>query len=173
MRMIRWMCGECLTDRWIITEQVWRRLGTRWEDAEWRRPSERLVRTSGRGRPGRILRWSAWNWPSGRSKANPAALLLWLTTTMMFIWTISWRAYFFLFRILSHFYVRLVFLMIRLLLIRSGASSFWQFCLRQVIPDVIHPPPLRSSSPSFPRHLHDHHSFAHIFFFASQYSVHA
>ena len=39
--------------------------------------------------------------------------------------------------------------------------------LRQVVPDVIQPPPLRSSSPYFLRHLHHHHSLAHIF--SSQY----
>ena len=56
-------------------------------------------------------------------------------------------------RILSHFYVGLTFLM---------------------RPDVIHQtPPLRSSSPSFPRHLHHHHSLAHILFivfFSSHYT---
>ena len=31
------------------------------------------------------------------------------------------------------------------------------------------PPPLQFSHPSFPRHLHHHHSLAHIFFFSSQY----
>ena len=45
-------------------------------------------------------------------------------------------------RILSHFYVGLTFLM---------------------RPDVIHQtPPLRSSSPPFPRHLHHHHSLVQI-----------
>ena len=33
-----------------------------------------------------------------------------------------------------------------------------QFSLRQVVPGAIQPPPLWSSSPSFPRHLHRHHS---------------
>ena len=33
-----------------------------------------------------------------------------------------------------------------------------QFSLGQVVPDAIQPPPLWSSSPSFPRHLHRHHS---------------
>ena len=45
----------------------------------------------------------------------------------------------------------------------------WQFSLRQVVPDVIQPSPLRSSSRSFPRHLRRHHSLAHVFFFSSQY----
>ena len=45
----------------------------------------------------------------------------------------------------------------------------WQFSLRQSIPDVIQPPPLWSSSPSFPRHLHPHHSLAYVFVFPSQY----
>ena len=44
-----------------------------------------------------------------------------------------------------------------------------QFSLRQVVFDVIQPPLLWSSSPSFPRHLHHHHSLAHIFVFSSQY----
>ena len=45
-----------------------------------------------------------------------------------------------------------------------------QFSLRQVVPDTIQPPPLWSSSPSIPRHLHHHHSLAHMFFFSSQYT---
>ena len=44
-----------------------------------------------------------------------------------------------------------------------------QFPLRQVVPDAIQPPPLWSSSPSFPRHLHRHHSLAYVFVFSSQY----
>ena len=44
-----------------------------------------------------------------------------------------------------------------------------QFSLRQVVPDVVQPPPLRSSSPSFPRHLHRHHSLDYVFFLSSQY----
>ena len=44
-----------------------------------------------------------------------------------------------------------------------------QCSLRQVVPDVIQPPPLWSSSPSFPRYLHHHHSPAYVFFFSSQY----
>ena len=44
-----------------------------------------------------------------------------------------------------------------------------QFSLRQVVPDAIQPPPLWSSSPSFPRHLHRHHSLAYVFVFSSQY----
>ncbi len=36
-----------------------------------------------------------------------------------------------------------------------------QFSLRQFLLDVIQPPPLRSSSPSFPRHLHHHPSLAY------------
>ena len=31
------------------------------------------------------------------------------------------------------------------------------------------PPPIWSSSPSFPRHLHRHHSLAYVFVFSSQY----
>ena len=45
----------------------------------------------------------------------------------------------------------------------------WQFSLRQVVPDAIQPSPLWSSSPSFPRHLHRHHSLAYVFVFSSQY----
>ena len=45
----------------------------------------------------------------------------------------------------------------------------WQFSLRQVVPDVIQHPPLRSSSPSLPRHLHHHHPLVHTLFFSSQY----
>ena len=44
-----------------------------------------------------------------------------------------------------------------------------QFFLGQVVPDAIQPPPLWSSSPSFPRHLHRHHSLAYVFVFSSQY----
>ena len=44
-----------------------------------------------------------------------------------------------------------------------------QFSLVQVVPDAIQPPPLWSSSPSFPRHLHRHHSLAYVFVFSSQY----
>ena len=53
----------------------------------------------------------------------------------------------------------------------SPVFSFfpWQFSLRQVVLDVIQPPPLWSSSLSFPRHLHHHHSLAYVFFF----SIHA
>ena len=47
----------------------------------------------------------------------------------------------------------------------------WQFSLRQVVPEVIEPPPLRSSSPSFPRRLHHHHSLANVFVFSSQKSL--
>ena len=39
----------------------------------------------------------------------------------------------------------------------------WQFSLRQVFLDVIQPPPLWSSSPSFPRHLHPHQSLPYVF----------
>ena len=35
-------------------------------------------------------------------------------------------------------------------------------------PDVIQPPPLRSSSPSFPLRLHHHHSLARILLYSSQ-----
>ena len=45
----------------------------------------------------------------------------------------------------------------------------WQLSLRQVVPDVIQPLALRTSSPSLPRHLYHHHSLAHTFFFSSQY----
>ena len=40
--------------------------------------------------------------------------------------------------------------------------------LRQVVPDAIQPPPLWSSSPSFPRHLHPHHSLPYVFVFSSR-----
>ena len=45
----------------------------------------------------------------------------------------------------------------------------WQFSLRQVVPGAIQPPPLCSASPSFPRHLHPHHSLPYVFVFSSQY----
>ena len=45
----------------------------------------------------------------------------------------------------------------------------WQFSVWQVVPDAIQPPPLWSSSPSFLRHLHRHHSLAYLFVFSSQY----
>ena len=38
--------------------------------------------------------------------------------------------------------------------------------LRQIVPDVIHPPPLWSSSPSFPRHLHPQYSLPYVFVFS-------
>ena len=44
----------------------------------------------------------------------------------------------------------------------------WQTPLRQVVPDAIQPPPLWSSSPSFPRHLHHHHSLPYAFVFSSR-----
>ena len=44
----------------------------------------------------------------------------------------------------------------------------WQFSLRQVVHDAIQPPPLLSPSPSFPRHLHPHHSLAYVFVFSFQ-----
>ena len=43
-----------------------------------------------------------------------------------------------------------------------------QFPLRQIAPDAIHPPPLWTSSPSFSRHLHRHHSLAYVFVFSSR-----
>ena len=46
----------------------------------------------------------------------------------------------------------------------------WQLSLRRVVPDVIHPLALRTSSPSLPRHLYHHHYLAHTFFFSSQYT---
>ena len=74
----------------------------------------------------------------------------------------------FFFRILSHFYVVSMFLMRRLHLARSCASSP-DNSLRQVVPGVVQPPPLRSSSLSFPRHLRHHHSLPYVFVFYSQY----
>ena len=64
-----------------------------------------------------------------------------------------------------------IFLMRRRLhLTRSCDSSPDNiFSLWQVIPDVVQPPPLRSSSPSFRQHLHHHHSLPYIFLFFSQY----
>ena len=44
-----------------------------------------------------------------------------------------------------------------------------QFSLRQVVPDALQPPSLWSSSPSFSRYLHRHHSLAYVFVFSSQY----
>ena len=38
-----------------------------------------------------------------------------------------------------------------------------------MVPGVIQPLALRTSSPSLPRHLYYHHSLAHTFFFSSQY----
>ena len=46
-----------------------------------------------------------------------------------------------------------------------------QFSLGQVVPDAIQPPPLWSSSPSFPRHLHRHHSLAYVFVFITKCNV--
>ena len=40
----------------------------------------------------------------------------------------------------------------------------WKFFLRQVIPDVIQPLALRTSTPSLPPHLYHHHSLAHTCF---------
>ena len=62
----------------------------------------------------------------------------------------------------------LMFFMRRLHLARSCASSA-DNSLRQVVPDVIQPPPLWSSPPSFLRNLHPHHSLAYVFVFSSQY----
>ena len=44
-----------------------------------------------------------------------------------------------------------------------------KFSLPQVVPDAIQPLPLWSSSPSFSRDLHPHHSLAYAFVFSSQY----
>ena len=44
----------------------------------------------------------------------------------------------------------------------------WQPPLRQVVPDAIQPPSLWSSSPSFPRHLHPHHSLPYALGFSSR-----
>ena len=74
------------------------------------------------------------------------------------------------FQIVSDFDVESMFLMRRLHLIRSCAfPPLTVLSLRQVVLDVIQPPPVRSTSPSFPLHLHRHHSLAHIFFLSSQY----
>ena len=62
-----------------------------------------------------------------------------------------------------------MFLMIHFQLIRHCVSSPWQFSRQQVVPDVIQPLALRTSSPSLPRHLYHHHYIAHTFFFSSQY----
>ena len=76
--------------------------------------------------------------------------------------------FFFFFRILSHFYVGSMCLMRRLHWTWSCASS----------PDsslsdksflMLSNHLLWSSSPSFPRHLHRHHSLAYVFVFSSQY----
>ena len=74
-----------------------------------------------------------------------------------------WVSFYF-FCILSYLYV---WSMVRI----SPVLRFlpWQSSLRQVVPDVIQPSPLPSSSPSFPRHLHHHHSLAYVFHFSSQY----
>ena len=61
-------------------------------------------------------------------------------------------------------FARLVPLSALLLLLLS-----LQFSVRQVVPDAPQSPPHRSSSPSFPRHVHPHHYLAHILFFSSQY----
>ena len=45
-----------------------------------------------------------------------------------------------------------------------------QFSLRQAVHDTIQPPPIWSSSPSIPRHLHPHHSLAYIFVLSSHYA---
>ena len=71
---------------------------------------------------------------------------------------------------LSHFYVASMCLMsIHLIKYMPPYNPIlrflpWQFSLRQGVPDVIQPPPLWSSSPSFPRHLHHHHSLVYVFF---------
>ena len=57
------------------------------------------------------------------------------------------------------------YLMRRRRLTRSCASSS-DNSLRQVGPGTIQSPPLRSSSPSFARHIHHHHSLAHIIFYS-------
>ena len=44
----------------------------------------------------------------------------------------------------------------------------WQSPLRQVVPNVVHPPPFRSSSLYFPRHFHHQHSLPYLFVFSSQ-----
>ena len=67
----------------------------------------------------------------------------------------------FLFRIFSHFYVGSMFLYMRRLHLTRSCASSPDSSLCQVVPDVIQPPPLLSSSPSFPRYLHHHHSLAH------------
>ena len=51
----------------------------------------------------------------------------------------------------------------RLHLARSCASCP-DNSLRQIVTDVVQPPPIWSSSPCLPRHLHHHHSLAHILF---------
>ena len=45
-----------------------------------------------------------------------------------------------------------------------------QYSLRRIVPNAIQPPPLWSSSPSFTRHLHPHHSLAYVIVFCSQYT---
>ena len=72
------------------------------------------------------------------------------------------------FFIFSNCYVGSMCLMRRLHLGRSCASSSDNPPLRQVVPDAIQPPPLWSSSPSFPRHLHPHHSLPYVFVFSSR-----
>ena len=45
----------------------------------------------------------------------------------------------------------------------------WQSTLQQVVPGVIQPHSLWSTSPSFPRNLHRHDSLAHTFVVSFQY----
>ena len=58
----------------------------------------------------------------------------------------------------------------RLHLALSCASSTGNsLSLRPIVSDAIQPPPLWSSSPSFPWPLRHHHSLAYVFVFSSQY----
>ena len=86
------------------------------------------------------------------------------------VWSIicTGTRYFF-FRILSHCYVGFEVSYQTPSLNSVFNFLLWQFSLQQVVLDVMQPPPLRSASPSFPRHLYHHHSLAwYEFFFSSQ-----
>ena len=70
---------------------------------------------------------------------------------------IAFLVFFFIF---SEFDTRSMFLTGRILATLSCASARFLLCL--VILDAVHPPPLRSSSPFLPQHIH--HSFTQISF---------
>ena len=88
--------------------------------------------------------------PNCKNKLCIIALALEVSSSLYNVKEDTWfLSYFLFFRIFSHFYVGSMCLMRHLHLARSWASSI-DNSLRQVVPDAIQPPPLSSSSPSFP-----------------------